>query len=219
MTQLRSSLRGTSLALYPGCSVASLSLALVAAHLTAGPAQAEGPGDDGRWLAGAYSYSDDLGGFRIVSIRGSGTADDPVELSQEFDSASPVTLTIRAEKPIRLRGVPSAEVATGMIHLRIVTINGSGLPWIEFEFELQEQPGEASTYGDGLSFDQRRQHAEQLSSDSLEEYRRDFEPHDRVLFTGGVIDPGRSGQFDMFITDFTPKRTFYLKQDPRAPYS
>jgi hypothetical protein len=179
----------------------------------------QGPGDDGRWHAGAYSYSDEMGGFRIVAVSGTGTRDDPVEIAQEFDTASPVTLTIRAERPIRLRGVPSADFATGMIHMRLVVINGSGLPWIEFELELQEQPDEASTYGDGLSFDQGRRDSENLASNRFDEYSRDFEPYDRVLFTRGVIDSGESGLFEIYITDFTPKRTFYLKQDPRAPYS
>lgn len=184
-----------------------------------GPGLAGGPGDDGRWHAGPYSYSDEMGGFRIVGVSGTGTRDDPVQIAQEFESASPVTLTIRAERPIRLRGQPSAEVATGMIHVRIVAHNASGLPWIEFEFELQEQPGEPSTYGDGLSFDQRSRDTNTIASDRFGRWSRDFEPHDRLLFTDGHIDHRQTGVFDMYITDFTPKRTFYLKQDPRAPYS
>ncbi len=180
---------------------------------------AAGPGDDGRWHAGPYSYSDEMGGFRIVSVSGTGTLEDPVEIAQEFDSASPVTLTIRATGPIWPLGRPSADVATGMLHLRVVAINGSGLPWIEFEFELQEQPGVPSTYGDGLSFNQRQDDDDHLASNRFEQYNRDFEPYDRVLFTKGAIDPGKSGLFEMYITDFTPRWTFYLKQDPRAPYS
>ena len=59
-------------------------------------AAAAQPADDlGRWHAGPYSYSDELGGFAIVGISGSGrTADDPVVLVQEFHSASPVTLDV-----------------------------------------------------------------------------------------------------------------------------
>lgn len=181
--------------------------------------RARGPGDDGRWYAGPYSYSDEMGGFRIVDVSGTGTREDPVEIAQEFETASPATLTIRAERPVRLRGVPSAEFATGMIYVRLVVINGSGLPWIEFELELQEQPDEASTFGDGLSFDQGRRDSGNIASDSFDKYSRDFEPYDRVLFTNGVVDPGKSGLFEIYITDFTPKRTIYLKQDPRAPYS
>jgi hypothetical protein len=202
----------------------AMTLALLLCPLLIGKAAGEpgsvaGPGDDGRWHAGAYSYSDEMGGFRIVAVSGIGTRDNPVEIAQEFESASPVTLSIRAERPVRLFGRPSAEFATGMLYVRLVAINGSGLPWIEYELELQEQPGEASTYGDGLSFDQGRRDGGGLAANSYDEYDLDFEPYDRVLFTRGVIDPGASGLFEIYITDFTPKRTIYLKQDPRAPYS
>lgn len=178
----------------------------------------QGPADDGRWHAGAYSYSDELGGFRILSVTGAGTREDPVEIAQEFESASSALLVIRAERPIRLNSA-STEFANGLIHVRIVAFNNSGLPWIGFEFELQEQKGEPSTFGDGLSFDQRGTDGASLSSSAFGRYKRDFEPFDRVLFTDGVIDPLKSGTFEMYLTDFTPKRTFYLKQDPQAPYS
>jgi hypothetical protein len=178
----------------------------------------QGPADDGRWHAGAYSYSDERGGFRILSVRGTGTRDDPVEIAQEFEKASEALLVIRAEKPIRLHS-SDPEFANGMIHMRLLIFNNSGLPWIAFEFELQEQPGEPSTFGDGLSFDQRRIDSGTTTSTAFRKYNRNFEPYDRVLFTDGVIDPLKSGVFEMFITDFTPKRTFYLKQDPQAPYS
>ncbi len=202
-----------------GMALALVFCPLLAMRAAGEPGSLAGPGDDGRWHAGAYSYSDELGGFRIVAVSGTGTADDPVEIAQEFASASPVTLSIRAEKPVRLFARPSAEFATGMVHVRLVTINASGLPWIEFELELQEQRGEGSTYGDGLSFDQGRRDGASLAASRFADYSRDFEPYDRVLFTRGVIDPGESGLFEVFITDFTPKRTIYLKQDPRAPYS
>lgn len=197
---------------------APLALAL-ASILTAQPAPAQGPGDDGRWHAGAYSYSDEMGGFRIVAVSGAGTKDDPVEIAQQFDSAGAVTLVIRAEKPIMRHVGPSPAFATGMIHMRVVATNGSGLPWIEFEFELQEHRDTPSTYGDGLSFDQRTRDADTAGSDSYRRWSRDFEPYDRLLFTEGVIDPRETGTFEFYITDFTPIRTFYLKQDPRAPYS
>lgn len=178
----------------------------------------QGPADDGRWHAGAYSYSDEMGGFHILSVRGTGSREDPVEIAQEFETAGSSMLVIRAEKPIRLHS-SNPEFANGMIHMRIVAVNNSGVPWIGFEFELQEQIGEPSTFGDGLSFDQRRTDGPGLTSSTFRKYARDFEPYDRIYFTDGVVDPLQTGAFELFITDFTPKRTFYLKQDPQAPYS
>lgn len=179
---------------------------------------AQGPADDGRWHAGAYSYSDELGGFRILSVTGTGTREDPVEIAQEFEKAGETLLVIRAERPIRLHS-SSLDYANGMIHMRIVAFNNSGLPWIGYELELQERRGEPSIFGDGLSFDQRRTDGEMLASTAFRKYDRDYEPFDRILFTEGAIDPLKSGAFEVYITDFTPKRTFYLKQDPQVPYS
>lgn len=191
-------------------------LALLGLALAAWPARAAD--DLGRWHAGAYSYSDERGGFAIVAISGSGTKDDPVVVTQEFFSASPVTLVIRAEKPVRSR-VMAGDFANGFIYMRVVAINNSGLPWLEFEFELQEIEGEASTFGDGLSFDQRRTDSVNIGSDRFARFNRDYEPFDRLVFSDGSVDPRRSVSFDFLITDFTPRWQYFLVQDPTVPFS
>lgn len=189
---------------------------LVLAGLVALPAQAAD--DLGRWHAGPYSYSDELGGFAIVDISGTGTVDDPVVLTQEFFSASPVTLVVRAERPIRPREF-EGDFANGFIYMRVVALNNSGVPWLEFEFELQEIFGEPSTFGDGLSFDQRRTDSTNISSDRYAEFSRDYEPFDRLNFRNGYTDPLETATFEFLITDFTPRWEFFLVQDPSAPFS
>lgn len=169
-----------------------------------------------QWPAGAYSFSDELGGFRITSATGSGTRDDPVVISEEMNSASPVTLVIRTIRPIRAFDF-SGDFANGYLHMRLEILNNSRLAWVEFEFELQEILHEPSLFGDGLSFDQRRTNSRTIYSDSFSEYSRDFEPYDRLLLRRGKVDPGETATFGFLITDFTPKSQFYLVQDPRIP--
>lgn len=171
---------------------------------------------DRRWHAGAYSFSDEFGGFLIRGVSGTGTRDDPFVIQQEMLSASPVTLVIRVATAIRRRG-PAEQFATGMMHVRIRALNNSGISWIEYEFELQEQLGQASVFGDGLSFDQRRTAPENRWSDRFRRHETDFEPYDRVVFRDGHVDPLQTVEFALFITDFTPKLEFYLRQDPRIP--
>lgn len=168
--------------------------------------------------AGAYSFSDRLGGFRIVSVSGTGTRTDPVVISQELESASPVTLVIRAIRPIEPFGT-TGEFANGLLHLRIVVLNNSGLAWVEFEFELQEVLRKASIFGDGLSFDQRKTGSDTISSDRFAKFSRDFEPYDRLLFQNGKVDPLETASFSFLVTDFTPRIEFYLVEDPRIPSS
>lgn len=191
-------------------------LALVPAFV----AGASGAADDlGRWHGGAYTYSDEMGGFIIHSVTGTGQADDPVVITHEMLSASPVTLVIRAIGAVRPRVFNEGVVPNGFIHMRIVALNNSGLPWVEYEFELQEQRGEPSTFGDGLSFDQRRTDSTYISSDRYAEFSREYEPYDRIRFFNGHTDPLETATFEFLITDFTPVSEFYLVQDPTIPFS
>ena len=183
------------------------------------PALAEqAPSDAKRWVSGAYSFSAELGGFRIVSVSGKGTRSDPVVIAQELTSASPVILVIRIVRPIRPFDY-SGNYANGFMHVRIEALNNSALPWIEFEFELQEQLHRASVFGDGLSFDQRGADSDNIASGNFLYFSRDFEPYDRLLFRDGKIDHGEIASFEFMITDFTPRWEFFLVQDPRIPSS
>jgi hypothetical protein len=171
-----------------------------------------GPADDGRWYAGNYSFSDELGGFRILSIRGTGTKADPVEIVEEFYSADPVTLVIRA-----IHRLPVSQAGT--LHFRVAVQNRSGLAWIEFVFELQETRGKPSDFYDGLSFAQANPDPELLSSDRFATVESRFESFDSLRFSNGHTDPLKQVQFGFFITDLTPVDEFYLLQDPRVPFS
>ena len=167
-----------------------------------------GPADDGRWYAGGYSFSDELGGFRILSVRGTGTKADPVEIGEELYSAEPVTLVIRAT-----RRLPVSR--TGTLYLRVAALNKSGLAWIEFAFELQEIRDRPSVFYDGLSFAQVSPNPDLVSSDRFVS----FESFDSLRFSNGHADPLSQTRFGFFITDVTPVDEFYLLQDPRVPFS
>jgi hypothetical protein len=190
---------------------------LLAARSFSLPAHAEDAiSDEGSWPAGAYSFSDELGGFRIRSVGGTGTKADPIVIGEELYSASPVTLVIRAPKPVRAFDF-SGNYANGFVYLRLEVLNASELAWVEFEFELQEILHQPSVFGDGLSFDQQRSDAKAIGSDSFEKFDCDFEPYDRLLFREGKIDPRKPGSFGFLVTDYTPTSIFYLVQDPRIP--
>jgi hypothetical protein len=199
---------------WPHLRSAGAAIALLAGLCGSAAQERHGP----TWFAGPYSFSDELGGFRIVGASGSGSKSDPFLVTEEFTSASPATMVIRATTPIRPFD-SSSLFASGFMHMRIVVLNNSGLPWVEFEFELQETYRQPSVFGDGLSFDQRRNDSGNISSDSFARFNRTYEPYDRLLYREGKIDPLRQGAFSFFITDFTPRSQFYLLQDPRIPSS
>jgi len=168
------------------------------------------------WTSGAYSFSDELGGFHITGVSGRGSKDDPFVVTEELNSATPVTLTIRAADPIQPFGTPG-EFATGLLYMRIDVLNNGGQGWIEFQFELQATLGQPSVFGDGLSFDQANKTPTNIWSSSFADYDREMEPYDRLLFRRGKIDPLKTATFDFLMTDYAPKWRFYLVQEPRIP--
>ena len=193
-------------------------MVLLMAHSLPGAALAQAKDDTKRWETGAYSFSDELGGFSIVGVSGTGTRADPIVIVEEMNSASPVTMVIRTIRPIRPLD-QTGLYANGFLNVRIEVLNNSKLPWVEFEFELQEHLHQASVFGDGLSFDQRRTESDTISSPNFREYSRDFEPYDRLLFRNGKVDHLESATFRFMVTDFTPRWEFFLAQDPRIPSS
>ena len=171
------------------------------------------------WLAGRYSFSDELGGFEITDVSGSGTKEDPYFIRQVFDTATSVTLVIRLQEYKDALGWQNNNVTHSSFHIQIETVNSSNLSWIGLGYELQELQDKASTYGDGLSFDQLARRADNLYSDRFKHHEYEFEPGDRLIFIGGQVDHGQTVITRFVITDFTPVETFYLFQDPLIPAS
>jgi len=159
--------------------------------------------------AGGFSFSDELGGFRLLSATGSGTPDDPVVLVEEIYDIAPATLVIR-----NLNLVAGRPLQTQFTLVKHVT-NRSVRVWAAFELELQEAEGRPSVYSDGLSFKQFASIDSDVASDSFAKNERDFEPYDRIQFIDGHVDPDAAAEFKVIITDATPIPQFYLVQEPK----
>jgi hypothetical protein len=168
---------------------------------------------------GGFTFSDELGGFRLVSASGIGSADDPIIIEEELTGTGPVVLVIRRNvdrnpaDPWARNGVWTA------IYLTKVISNRSRRIWAGFELELQEKLHQPSIYGDGLSFDQGRAVPVEISSDAFARNHRLFEPYDRIRFEDGSVDPDATLRLEVHITDPTPVREFYLVQDPQILYA
>jgi hypothetical protein len=168
-------------------------------------------GSAAEFLAGGYSFSDELGGFRLLSATGVGTPSDPVVLVEEIDEVAPVVLVIRRREP----GRSGPRSGLAQLTLEKNVANRSNRIWAGFEVELQEILGKPSDYGDGLSFNQFAAQPPDVSSDSFADNNRIFEPADRIRFERGHVDPGATARFRITITDPTPVQEFYLVQDPQ----
>ncbi len=166
--------------------------------------------------AGGLEFSDRLGGFRILSVSGSGTIDDPIVIDQDFSGPGPFVITIRNP---RMAGVGAI---APILRLWVVTRvrNAATGVWVGFDVELQEVLRRPSDYWDGLSFDQTvAVGTDRFQSDRFLEGERISEPHDRVRFKNGHVNAGAAAQFRFVITDMTPRSEFYLLQEPVLLYS
>jgi hypothetical protein len=164
------------------------------------------------WKAGDFIFSDELGGFRLLSVTGSGTVSDPIVIKEEITELRPVTLIIRNARGAENRIIPQRSwMYLAMIK---VVINSTKRVWTAFDLELQQQITKPSIYSDGLSFDQFGSFDENFQSDSYAISRQVHEPYDRIRFLEGSVDPGATARFWFFITDPTPVPEFYLLQEP-----
>lgn len=187
-------------------------LAVVAVVL---PASAEP--DEPVWhRAGGLEFSDRLGGFRILSVSGTGTIGDPIVIDQDMSGPGPFIITIRN------KGLVGLGASAPVLRLWIVSRvrNAAAGVWVGFDVELQEVLRRPSDYWDGLSFDQTRTvDGGDFHSDRFLEGERISEPHDRIRFKKGHVDAGTAVQFRFVITDMTPIGEFYLLQEPVLLYS
>jgi hypothetical protein len=168
---------------------------------------------------GGFTFSDELGGFRLLSVSGIGSADDPIIVEEEFTGTGPVVLVIRRDVVRNLTDPWARNGVWTAIYLTKVVRNRSRRIWAGFELELQEELHQPSIYGDGLSFDQGRAVPVEISSDAFARNHRLFEPYDRIRFEGGSVDPDATLRLDVHITDPTPVREFYLVQDPQILFA
>lgn len=171
--------------------------------------------------AGGLSFSDELGGFRLISATGSGSAADPIVLVEEFTGLGPAVLTIRRTDTDGTKTPGGGVLLRSLVK---VVINRSAWRWSGFDLELRGENGKASVYSDGLSFDQIRMAAEPSRSDLFAAAHTQDEPFDRLRFDQGRVQPEQTVRLAFNLADINRRPVFFLAQEPivlmaRAPWT
>lgn len=170
------------------------------------------------FAANGYSFSDELGDFRILGVSGTGSKADPFVVDEELFGIGPVILVIRRlSAGSKTNDVTGGTLAT--FHLVKRVHNRSRGIWIGFDMELQEIRNRPSIYGDGLSFGQSTRKANTIRSDRFARTVRRYEPYDQLSFEAGHVDPDEIALFRLHITDLTPVSEFFLMQNPQTLYA
>ena len=165
------------------------------------------------------TFSDELGGFRILSAAGGGTPEDPFVVVEEVTAPEQVVLVIRGT--LDAWSGRLAHNRIGSDHpfgyaLRKVVINRTDSVWTGYDLELQQSPAQASTQDDGLSFGEGSAYQRYAQADLFRVARVTSKPMDSISFSLGDVPPGGRIALDFVITDIQERPAVYLAQ--RRPW-
>jgi hypothetical protein len=179
------------------------------AALAVGPAHAES------WTIHGLTFSDEMGGFTINGVSGSGSLADPITVLEEITSTTGVVLVIRGLGPHSGNPIPTAHPAGFAI--RKIAIDATSRAWTFYDIELQKVFGTPSDLYDGLSFGQMSQAGRPFVSDGFAQSAVFEEPRDALSFFDGVIEPGQAVAMTFVITATGQVPEFFLLQRPNRP--
>lgn len=163
------------------------------------------------------TFSDELGNFKLVSVTGKGTMEDPFVLKEEVTGPNDPVLVIKNfSRDFGNRVGTQHTAAFAMIK---IVVNKTGRAWQGYQLELREIENRPSTYEDGLSFGQASTVADEYVNSTLPHSQRLDEPEDSLGFGGASILPGAEATFRFIISDMSPLYRFYLVQRPQQPLS
>ena len=168
------------------------------------------PGRAAELVLGGLTFSDELGGVRLLEGSGTGTLDDPVVLVEEIVDYGPAVIVIRGMHA-RFGNRIRSQHDVGFAITKVVR-NATSQPWTLFTLELREKLGQESPFGDGLSFGQASEAGRPFFSDRFNTNLETREPYDGVQFYDGIVEPGETVVLNFVITDTTPRFKFYLMQ-------
>ncbi len=164
---------------------------------------------------GGYSFSDELGGFRLLSATGTGSLTDPFVIVEELHHMDAAVLVVRKIEPDQQHLPGYSEKSFLSLSVVKTTVNLSHRVWRAFDIELREELREPSGYGDGLSFDQLKSVGRPFSASVFDTVQEYSEPMDLLRYFSGHVDPGGQVSFQFHITDPTPTPIFFLIQQPK----
>jgi hypothetical protein len=160
------------------------------------------------------TFSDELGGFVLNSVTGSGSLDDPFIVTERMTDINGGTLTISVDPAFGNR--IGSQHFIGLSITKVVE-NSTGQPWTSFELELQSELGVPSGYSDGLSFGQGSDAGRPFAASGFDQVTIVDEPYDRIEYDRGKILAGTATAFRFVITESLPIPRAYLAQRPRRP--
>ena len=161
------------------------------------------------------TFSDEMGGLRLLAAWGSGSLEDPLTVVEEITDMSGAVLIVRGVGPQTGNPIPTNHPA-GFALRKIVT-NRTQQTWTFFDIELQKVMGTPSDIYDGLSFGQDALAGRPFTSNRFARSVSQDEPRDSISFFDGVVEPGETVSLNFIVTatGFVPE--LIILQRPNRP--
>jgi len=161
------------------------------------------------------TFSDEMGGLRLLAAWGSGSLEDPLTVVEEIYDTSGAVLIVRGVGPQTGNPIPTNHPA-GFALRKIVT-NATHQTWTFFDVELEKNLGTPSDIYDGLSFGQDAQAGRPFTSNRFAQSASQDEPRDFITFFDGVVEPGETVSLNFIVTatGFVPE--LIILQRPNRP--
>ncbi len=165
------------------------------------------------------TFSDELGGFRILSVSGSGTPENPFVVVEEVTAPEQAVLVIRGTLEAWAGRLAHNRIGSDHPYgyaLRKVVINRTDSVWTGYDVELQQPLAQASTQDDGLSFGEGSAYQRYAHADLFRVARVVSKPLDSITFSLGDVPPGGRIALDFVVTDIQERPAIFLAQ--RRPW-
>lgn len=160
------------------------------------------------------SFSDELGGFDLVQVKGKGSIADPFVVVERVSNPDGATLVFRADASLgNLIGSPD-RIGFALVK---VMVNASGHDWSSMEVELQSKYGQPSDHTDELSYGQGSDAGRPFTSTVFRKVTLIDEPYDRIEFEDGIVPPGGSVILRFVVSQPESLKKAYIVQRPGRP--
>jgi hypothetical protein len=172
-----------------------------------------GPVEARSLTANGLTFSDEMGGFTLEAVRGTGAPEDPFEVVETVTGPQNPVLVVRGLDAAAFGNLIGSQHGTGFAMRKIVT-NRTDHRWLRYQVELRTELNQQSDYGDGLSFGQGATAGRVERAEPFRSHQDIDEPFDAIVFTDGEVPIGGRARLDFVVTDTLPGPVFYLLQEP-----
>ena len=160
------------------------------------------------------SFSDELGGFVLEQVTGTGSIADPFVVVERMVDPNGATLVFRAD--LSLGNLVGSPDRIGFAIVKVIK-NATGHDWSSLEVELQSKLGVPSDHTDELSYGQGSTAGRPFTASAFARITLIDEPYDRIEFEDGSVPAGGEVTLRFVVSQPASMHEAFIAQRPSRP--